>query len=210
VGVPVAITAAGTPRRLPHGEVVVRQGDRSACLFLVVAGIVRLASVTRAGREVVVGLLGKGELFGESALVGQPSPVEARAVGETEIVAMPLAQIHDVLHHQPSTAEELLRLVASRLHRTSRALEEALTGALTARVSSRLRALAEAHGVSASDGVVIDVPLTREELARMVGASREAVSRTLGGLTARGLVRTNGRTVVIPDPAALDGPATGP
>jgi CRP/FNR family transcriptional regulator len=204
VGVPVAVSAAGTPRRLPHGEIVVRQGDRSACLFLVTAGIVRLASVTRDGREVVVALLGRGELFGESSLLGRPSPVEARAVGTTDVVAMPLARIRDVLHHHPSTAEELLRLVAARLHQTSGALEDALAGALATRVSGRLRELAMTHGVARDDGVRIDVPLTREELARMVGATREAVSRTLGTLAARGLVRTEGRTVVLPDPEALD------
>jgi CRP-like cAMP-binding protein len=74
---------------------------------------------------------------------------------------------------------------------------------VTARVSSRLRDLAESHGVRAADGVRINVPLTQDELARMVGASREAVNRTLTGLAARGLVRSRDRTVVIADPAAL-------
>jgi CRP/FNR family transcriptional regulator len=203
VGVPVGASAAGTPRRLPHGDVVVRQGDRTSCLFLVTAGVVRLSSVTREGREVVVALLGVGDLFGEDALIGQPSSVDARAVGPTEVVVLPLVHVRGVLRHSPSTAEEMLRLVASRLHRTSRALEDALTGRLPARLSSRLRDLAEAHGAAGPGGVHIRVPITQDELARMVGASREAVNRTLGGLAARGVVRTQGRTIVIPDPAAL-------
>jgi CRP/FNR family transcriptional regulator len=209
VGVPVEASAAGTPRRLPHGDVVVRQGDHTSCLFLVSTGVVRLSSVTRDGREVVVALLGAGDLFGESALLGRPSAVDARAVGPTEVVVLPIAHVRGVLRHHPSTAEEMLRLVASRLHRTSRALEEALLGTVPARVSSRLRDLAETHGAAEPDGIHIRVPITQDELARMVGASREAVNRTLGGLTARGLVRTEGRTVVIPDPEALDGEPVG-
>ncbi len=203
VGVPVRVSAAGTPRRLPHDEIVVRQGDPLECLFLITSGVVRLSSVTREGREVVVALLGTGELFGESALLGNPSPVQARVVGTTDLVSLPLPHLLDVLRHHPSTAEELLRLVASRLHRTSRALEESLSGDVPARLSSRLRDLAETHGAPTPDGVRILVPLTREELARMVGTSRESVSRTLGGLAGRGLVRTEGRTVVILDPRSL-------
>jgi CRP-like cAMP-binding protein len=204
VGVSVAVLAAGTPRRLPHGDVVVRQGDPIECLFLVTLGVVRLSAVTSEGREVVVAVLGRGDLFGESCLLGQPSPVEARTVGSTDVVTLPLAHVREILRHHPSTAEELLRLVASRLHRTSNALEEALAGTLPVRVSNRLRDLATTHGVPTPDGVRIGFPLTQDELARMVGASREAVSRTMGGLVARGLVRTAGRTLLIPDPRALD------
>ena len=203
VGVPIGPSAAGTPRRLPHDGVVVRQGDRTTCLFLVTKGAVRLSAVTADGREAVVAFLGPGDLFGESALLGRPSAVEARAIGHTEIVVLPLPYVREVLRHSPVTAEELLRLVASRLHRTSRALQETLVGSVPARLSSRLRDLAETHGAAAPDGVRIEVPMTQEELARLVGASREAVNRTLGGLFARGLVRTEGRTMVIPDPSAL-------
>lgn len=204
MGLPAVATDAGAPRRLPHGEVVIRQGDRATSLFLVTDGIVRLSSVTREGREVVVALLGTGEVFGESALVGRPSPVEARAIGRTDVVALPMPLLRDLLERHPATAEELLRLIASRLHRTARALGETLSGDLSTRLSLRLRDLAEEHGAREPDGVGIGIAITQEELARMVGASREAVNRTFGGLLADGVVRKRGRTVVIPDPGALD------
>ncbi len=203
MGSPTCVSAVGKPRRVPSDAVVVRQGDSLESLFLVTAGAVRLSSVTRDGREVVVGILGPGEVFGECALLGRPSPVDARVVGQTDLVTLPIPHLRDVLRHSPDTAEELLRLVAARLHRTARALEESLAGAVPARLSSRLRDLAETHGTRTPEGVRIQVPLTREELARMVGSTRESVSRTMGGFEGRGLVRTRGRTVVIPDPSAL-------
>ena len=172
-------------------------------MFLVLAGAVRLSAVSASGREVVVGLLGVGDVFGEAALSGVASPVEARAVGRADVLALPVETLGTLIERHPATAEQLLRMIAARLHRTSLALEEALTGDVPARVRGRLRELAAGHGVEEPDGVRLDVPITQEELARMVGASREAVNRSLGALAARGLVRTGSRTFVIRDPEAL-------
>lgn len=183
---------------------VVRQGDADDTLYLVTAGAVRVASVTADGREVVVALLGAGDVFGECALLRRRSPIEARAVGQADVVAIPVPLLGDVIERRPAIGEQLLRLVAARLHRTGRALEQALVDDVPTRLSRRLRDLVREHGTPADDGVAIGVPLTQEELGRMVGSTRETVNRALRGLTARGLVRTYERTVVVPDPAALE------
>jgi CRP-like cAMP-binding protein len=196
-------TEGGVTRRIPHGVVIVRQGEAVTCLFLVTAGAVRLSSVTASGRELVVGLLCRGDLFGESALLGHPSQVHAQAVGPTIVLALPISSLRAILERNPETAEQLLRLIAARLHRTSAALEDALSADVPTRVVGRLRDLATHHGVPGPTGVRLRIPLTQDELARMVGASREAVNRSVGALTARGLLRTEGRTVVITDPEEL-------
>jgi len=171
--------AGPSPRRYAHGEAILHQGDPGECLFFVLSGAVRLAAVLESGREVVVGLLGSGEVFGEVALLGGgSSPVEARAVGEARIAV---------------------------LHRTSAALEEALAHDVPTRVSRRLCELARRHGVRDPGGVRLSLPLTQEDLGRMIGASREAVNKSLSALAARGLVRAEGRRYVIPDIDALEG-----
>jgi len=197
-------TEGGVTRRIPHGVVIVRQGQAVTCLFLVTAGAVRLASVTASGREVVVGLLCGGDLFGEAALLGHPSQVHAQAVGPTIVLALPISSLRAILERNPETAEQLLRLIAARLHRTSAALEDALSADVLARVAGRLRELATHHGAPGPAGVRLRVPLTQDELARMVGASREAVNRSMGALAARGLVRSSGRRLFITDPEALE------
>jgi CRP/FNR family cyclic AMP-dependent transcriptional regulator len=202
-------TLDSTPRRFDHGEVITRQGDPVSSLSLVASGVVRLSAVTPEGREVVIGLLGVGQVFGEAALLDdgaeRDSLVEARVVGSATIVQIPASTLRTVIEGNPATGEELLRLVAARLHRTSVALEEALAQDVPVRVSRRLRQLALDHGDRRSGGGVrLRVPLTQDELARMVGASREAVNRSLGVLAARGLVRTEHRTFVIPDLEALE------
>jgi CRP-like cAMP-binding protein len=183
---------------------VVRQGEPTTTLYLVARGLVRLSAVARSGREVVVGLLGRGEVFGEGVLLGlERSPVEARAVGTAEVVAIDIGTVDDLVRREPHTAAELLRLVAARLHRTSEALEDALTGNVPARVTRRLWELASTHGVPDPGGVRLPLRLTQEDLGRMVGAARETVNRTLSTLTANGLVRTDDRRYVIPDLDAL-------
>ncbi len=203
------LAAGASPRRYRHGEVVLGQGRPVTGIRLVVSGAVRLSAVTPAGREVVVGLLGSGDVFGELALLGGgPSPVEARAVGsETRILTIRPAVLREIVRRAPSTAEELLRLIASRLHRTSAALEEALAHDVRTRVSLRLRDLARSHGVAEDGGVALPPRITQEELARMVGTTRESVNRTMSALAARGLVRTQDRRYVLPDPDALAGAA---
>jgi CRP-like cAMP-binding protein len=203
VGVALDRTEGGVTRRLPHGEVIVRQGDTVSSLFLVAWGAVRLSSVTASGREIVVGLLCRGDLFGESALLGDPSLVRAQAVGPTTVLALPIRSLRAMLERTPATAEELLRLIAARLHRTSAALEDAMAADLPSRVAGRLRELADDHGVPGPNGVRLRVPLTQDELARMVGASRESVNRTVSALAARGVVRSGGGRMVITDPDAL-------
>lgn len=212
-------TLDSTPRRFGHGDVITRQGDPVSSLSLVTSGVVRLSAVTTAGREIVVGLLGASQVFGEAALLDEGaergSLVEARAVGSATIVEIPSATLRTVIEGSPATGEELLRLVAARLYRTSAALEEALARDVPTRVSRRLRQLALDHGDRhVGGGVRLRVPLTQEELARMVGASREAVNRSLGVLVTRGLLRTEHRMFVIPDVDALErseieGAATG-
>ncbi len=199
------VLAAGVPRRYRHGEVILGQGQPIACLRLVVAGAVRLAAVAPNGREVVVGLLGPGEAFGEVALLGGgPSPVEARAVGEeTAVLAIPPGVLRELFRRLPAAAEELLRIVAGRLHETTVALEEALAHDVPTRLGLRLRRLAETHGEGTPEGVALPPRLTQEELARMVGTTRESVNRALARLAARGALAHREHRYVVRDPEAL-------
>ena len=136
-------------------------------------------------------------------LDGGPSPVEARALQGSKLLAVPVAGIDAVVDRNPATATELLRLIAARLHRTSEALEEALLLDVGSRVARRLARLASDGGERGPGGVV--VAITQEELARMAGTSRESVNRALAALSARGLVRTGGGQITVLDVKGLKG-----
>jgi CRP/FNR family cyclic AMP-dependent transcriptional regulator len=196
-------SAASLPRRFDDSTPVVRQGDRGRCLFLVTAGLVRLTSVLPSGRQVVLALVEPGEVFGESALLGEPSPFEARALAVATVAPIDVDTLEAIISRQPATAAEVLRLLASRLQRTSAALEDALALDVGARVSRRLHELAARYGVPERAGVRLGIAMTQEDLGRMVGASRESVNRSIRSLASRGLIHRRGRSVVIPDLDAL-------
>jgi CRP/FNR family transcriptional regulator, cyclic AMP receptor protein len=203
-GVEIGLASAGSlPRRYDDRTPIVRQGDRVDSLYFVTEGLVRLSSVLPSGRQVVLALIEAGEVFGESALLDEPSPFEARAMTTAVVVPIDLVALEAVLRRQPATAAEVLRLLAKRLRRTSGALEDALALDVSGRVSRRLHALAARYGVRDPGGVRLRVSPTQEDLGRMVGASRESVNRTIRSLASRGLIHRDGRTVVIPDLDAL-------
>jgi CRP/FNR family transcriptional regulator, cyclic AMP receptor protein len=200
--IPADLAAASVTRRVGPGEVITRQGESVSCLQLVSAGAVRLTAVSPAGRQVVVGVLGPGDIFGERALLdGGPSPVEARALQGSNVLSIPVAAIDAVVDRNPGTATELLRLIAARLHRTSEALEETMLLDVGARVARRLARFAGDHGEPGPAGVTVSI--TQEELARMVGASRESVNRALASFSARGLLRTGGGRITVRDVGEL-------
>ena len=197
------VDLASPARRYAHSQSLVRQGQVPDCLFLVRAGVIRLAATLPSGHVVVVSMLGPGDVFGESALLGDPSPVEARAASPVQVEAVPLTALQAVLERSPETAAELLRMLASRLHRTTGALEEALAQDVPTRLCRTLCELAERHGVREGRSVRLALPITQEDLGRMIGASRETVNRTLATLSARNLIRSEGRRCVIRDIDAL-------
>jgi CRP-like cAMP-binding protein len=202
--VEIGLASAGSlPRRFDDSTPIVRQGDRVDSLFLVTDGLVRLSSVLPSGRQVVLALIEAGEMFGESALLGEASPFEARAMATAVVVPIDVEALEAVLARQPETAGEVLRLLAKRLRRTSGALEDALALDVSGRVSRRLHALAARYGVRDPAGIRLRVSPTQEDLGRMVGASRESVNRTIRSLASRGLLHRDERGVVITDLDAL-------
>src|SRR4029450_7133340 len=102
------VDVASPARRFTHGQALVRQGQVPDCLFLVRAGVVRLAAALPTGHEVVVGILGPGDVFGECALLGDPSPVEARAASLVQGGAVPLTALSAVAERNARTLTERL------------------------------------------------------------------------------------------------------
>lgn len=156
------------PRRYADGDVITRQGSAVAEPAIVREGLVRASLLAEDGREVVVALLGRGEVFDECALLpSTPSPVTVRAIGATTI-----ARVRDT--------SPLAVALARRIEAAIDLLEEAMLHDVRSRLLRRLQDLA----LRAPDGARI--PLTQEELGRMVGATRETVNRALRELLAAG------------------------
>lgn len=199
------LVALSTERRFARGETIVGQGDPSSLLYMVRKGLVSLSVSSETGREAIVGLAGQGDVFGEHWIFEpKPCPYRARALSDCRLGLVARDSLHALLERRPDLSLALLRVVASRLQRTTESLQHALLHDVPTRVGKRLAALARDHGTRVEGGVLVRASITQEDLARMVGTSRETVNKVIGRMTARGLLRVEGRMYLIPDPLALE------
>lgn len=197
-----ALAAIGRPRRFRARDVVFHEGDPADAVHVVRAGVVKVSSYS-AGREVVLDLLGPGDLLGELSVIdGGVRSATATALVATETVAVAAADFHDHLAHHGELAVALLRATVVRLRHTSRRQVE--YGALDAvgRVCRRLAELVERDG-GLDEVTPIAAPVSQGDIAAWAGLSREAVVKAMHTLRRAGWVRTQSRSITVVDLAAV-------
>jgi CRP/FNR family transcriptional regulator len=175
---------------LSRGASVFREGDQGDQLYFIVSGKVKLGRTSPDGRESLLAILGPGELFGEMALF-DPSPrtATATAVSETRLAGLKNESLNALLRTRPEVSAQLLQALARRLRRTNDSLSDLVFSDVPGRVAKALLDLAD----------LVAHELTQEELAQLVGASRETVNKALAEFVQRGWLRLEARAVVILD-----------
>jgi CRP/FNR family transcriptional regulator, cyclic AMP receptor protein len=197
----VALEELGRRRRFPAGAPLFREDDDGGAVYLVLSGWVKITVSGVEGREVLLGLRGAGELLGELAVLreqGRSGTVTAAAPVEAFVV--PASAFRAWVERDPAIALVLLGITMERLFAADRRAIEFASLDVLGRVEARLRELAGTAGRAVPDGREITVPLTQEELASWIGASREAVSRALTQLGRLGRVRVERRRITVLDP----------
>jgi len=201
-----ALVALGRPRTLRAGDVLFMEGEPADRLAVVTAGRVRCTTLAASGVTSVLDVAGPGELVGEVAVFDQaPRSAEVTAVERAETLLVGRSDFEHFLAEHGSATLELVRQLCQRL-RTSNNVRADLSAGTTVRtrVARRLDALAAEHGIPSIDGdVVIDLSISHEELGAWVGASREAVSRSIGELRGLGVIRSDRRRITVLDPDGL-------
>jgi CRP-like cAMP-binding protein len=160
-------------RELERNELLFRQGDPSSSLFVIQEGRIAIASQAGDGRETVIAVLENGGLFGELPLFDDaPRVADARALIETTVVELAYEPVRTLLRARPELLWIIVRLLVERLRATDEALADAVFLDVPARTAKRLLELA-------GDEDRFTLPVTQEELASMVGASRERVNKAI-------------------------------
>jgi CRP/FNR family transcriptional regulator len=184
-------------RSLSRGETLFAEGEPGDALHVVESGKVKICRHAPDGRENVVAVLGPGDLLGELSLFdAQPRGATAIAVTETSLATLAECDFHAWLAEHPAGALHLLKALAVRLRQTNEAMADLVFTDVPGRVAKQLLSLADRFG--GTDGRV-EHDLTQEELAQLVGASRETVNKALADFAARGWLRLDGRAVVLLD-----------
>lgn len=174
-------------RSYARNDVLIRQGEPAEDLFIVARGRIAIAQQAGDGRESVVAVLEEGALFGELSLFDDaPRSADARALTDSTVVVLSFEAVRDVLRAQPELLWVIVRLLAGRLRATDEALADAVFLDVPARTAKRLLELAGSRDRFA-------LPITQEELAGMVGASRERVNKAISLFTRLGWLALDGR-----------------
>ena len=183
-----------------RGETLFDEGDLGDRLYIVTEGKVKLGHTSSDGRESLLAVLGPGEIIGELTLFDPgPRSTTATAVSPASLLYLEHEDLMHVLDTNPTLAKHMLRALAQRLRRTNESLSDLVFSDVPGRVAKALLDLADRFGTATDKGVHVPHDLTQEELAQLVGASRETVNKSLADFVSRGWIRLEGRAVTLLD-----------
>ncbi|HTS94129.1 MAG TPA: Crp/Fnr family transcriptional regulator [Stellaceae bacterium] len=186
------------------GKEVFAKGDVGDALYGVLSGRVCICTDSSEGDEVLLNILDPGEFFGEIALLdGGTRTASARAMTDIDVLRIRRENFLPFLHSNPELCVAMISVLCSRIRMNVEFIEDAVFLHLTARLAKRLQALSEQHGKACPRGTRIDVKLSRQDLAHMVGVTRERVSRELSLLREEGVIATEEGMIVICKPERL-------
>lgn len=193
-----ALTDGLRPTKVAGGHVFFEQGDQGDGLFVIFEGKVKVSQSWPDGREHLVDLRGPTESFGEmSAFDPGPRIATATAMDDAAVMAIEGGRLRTWLVGRPEAAQRLLRLLARRLRRTDQFISELTLTDVPGRLANELLRLAQRFGVQDEGMTRVAQGLTQEDLAQLIGSSRETVNKTLSDFTRRGWIRLEGKSVVI-------------
>jgi CRP/FNR family transcriptional regulator, cyclic AMP receptor protein len=193
-----------TRRTLPRGHVIFAEGNPGDRLFVILDGKVKISRAAPDGRENLLAVLGRGEMFGELSLFDPgPRTASATTVTGTTLASLDHDDLRPLMVDRPAVAVQLLQALAQRLRRTNEAMADLVFTDVPGRVAKALLDLATKFGVAEDGATRVRHDLTQEELAQLVGASRETVNKALSDFAHRGWLRIDGRSVLILAPDRL-------
>jgi CRP/FNR family transcriptional regulator, cyclic AMP receptor protein len=184
---------------------LVHEGDDAGPVIVLLRGHVKIVKIADGGREAIVALCGEGDIVGELAAIdGGPRSTSVTTLEPVEVLLVSRSEFMSLLEQRPRVALVILRLVAADLRYAGAQQAQLGTHDVVGRLAQRLLELSERFGVRRERGIEIELPLSQEELASWIGASREAVSKAFKVLRSLRIVETGRRRVTILDVDALE------
>ena len=185
----VSVANAVVKRRFKRGEVIVEQGKKSNALFILLNGRARVLTADSRGREVILATLQPGDHIGEMSLIdNEPHSATVRAEVQTDVLMLGRVEFARCLPENTSMAYAVMRGLVQRLRHADRKIESLALMDVYGRVA---RALLEFAAETPEGELLIREKISRQDIAKMVGASREMVSRVMKDLEERGFIQTH-------------------
>ena len=192
-------------RQYSAGEVVYSEGEPCSGLYVVEAGHIRIFKSSPTGREQVLSIDGPGSSIAEIPVFdGGNYPASGAAVEAATLLFVSKQDFQALCLAHPQVPLKVLRVVGARLRRLVGIIEELSFTTVRHRLASYLLRLAQDSGQRTAAGVEVALPITNQELAAQIGTVRELVSRNLSRLQAEGMLKIDGRNILISNLKALE------
>jgi CRP-like cAMP-binding protein len=196
----VSLRASMDTVKIAKGSILFKEGDDGEHLYVIIDGKLKLGTSSGDGRENLLSILGPGEMFGELSLFDPgPRTSTATAVTDAKLLSLSHEKVIPWLKQNPEVSLQLLTRLSQRLRRTNEAVGDLVFSDVPGRVAKALIDLGDRFGKTSPEGLLVNHDLTQEELAQLVGASRETVNKALADFAGRGWLKLDGRSVLITD-----------
>jgi len=191
-------------RSYRKNQVIFLEAEAGTYMYIVLAGKVKVTKSTQGGKESILAIHRQGDFFGEMSLLdGRTSPATVAAMEDCRIAAIDGADFKRFLMTNEKVVRQIIQVLCARLRHVWAQIQSLSYSTAEARIRGEIRQLGLRHGVADSRGIIIDLKVTHQEIAEMVGTSRETVTRTLARLQKDGIIKLENRRIILLDPRAL-------
>lgn len=198
------LAAAVEIREIPRRQVIYLPGDPGDRVFFINGGRVKCSKVTRDGKELTLAYRGAGQLFGELCIIdGTPRDEMAEAMKNAIITEVPRELFTELLQTDNKLCFNFACIIGDRRRQIETKLEHLVFRDVQAKLAALLLDLGDEYGVECEDGLQIGLKITHQEMANLIGSTRETISLTLAQFKKKSLLDLNGRTVVLKDQEGL-------
>jgi len=185
-------------RRYSGGQVLFHIGDEGGSLHIIERGRVKVTIPSFSGEELILAILGAGEILGELSLFdGKPRSATVQALENTETLCLHRKDVLDLMRSRFDLVERILEVLSRRIRDTDLLLADRHFLDVTTRLARKILDLGDAFGIRNGERIRIDMKITQKDLAAMIGATRESINKQLKVLRDQGFVRAGGGTLEI-------------
>jgi CRP-like cAMP-binding protein len=185
-------------------QVIYLPGDRAQGVHFLASGRIKISKVTRDGKELTLAYRAEGDFFGEPCLLdGGPREEMAEAMDASIAVEVERERLDHLLLINGSVAYQFARALIARRKDLETRVEQLIFKDVGSKLAELLLSLGHDHGIADDRGVVVGLKITHQEMANLIGSTRETVSLTLSQFKRKGLIQTEGRKVILADPEGL-------
>lgn len=199
-----AVLAAGHMKRVPVGAFFIHQGEEAEWLYIIVSGRAKLTQLTQEGEQVVMNYFGPGQGLGIIvALNNDVYPLSAEAVEECQLISWHRDEMKELMLHHPQLALNGMEMMGDRFTRLQERFRDVSTKRVEQRVARAILSLVRQFGKRVEKGVLIDIPLSRQDIAEMTGTNVYNVSRIMSKWEQSGWISSRRREIVLTKPHEL-------